>query len=107
MAKSAIEIALDKVAGKKIDVNQMPEPPKEKKGDMAMPEGYWKPRLYLNDKELPDVSKYSAGDKVLLVIECTVESTNMYDRMDGKEKKKAFNADLCIEAIADITTKKG
>lgn len=102
--KSAIEKALDKISSKNVNVQKMEEPkPPKKLKDGEIPVANFKPSLYLDDKELPTIPKYKAGDKIILVIECTVKGTSAYDRLEGKETRKTFNADLEIDAIADIT----
>ena len=102
--KSAMEKALDKIGS--LNVKQLEEPKKEKasKGECCPVSYDSRPSIYLDDKELSTIGNFKAGDKVILVVECSVRSVNTYDRMDGKEVKKSLNCDLCIEAIADITT---
>jgi len=103
--KSAIEQALDKVKNLNVQKLDEPKPEKPKKGEnMTMSVAYDpRPTIYLDDKELSTIGKYKAGDKVVLVCECSVKSVSTYDRMEGKETKKSLNCDLCIEAVADIT----
>jgi ribosomal protein L21E len=102
MKMSAIEQALDKVKKPNIQKLEEPKQEKAKKSDMNMMYDD-RPRLYLNDKEMPTMKNYKAGDKVVLVCECTIKSMDMYDRMEGKESKKSMSAEMCIEAMADIT----
>lgn len=102
--KSAMEKALDKIGS--LNVQKLPEPKMEKpkKGECCEPMPYdSRPTIYLNDKELSTIGGYKAGDKVILVAECSIRSINTYDRMDGKEMKKTMNCDLIVEAVADIT----
>lgn len=102
--KSAIEKALDNIG--KLNIQKLEEPKKlknKKDNDVPIPVYDPRPMLYLNEKDLSTISKYKAGDKVVIVCECTVKSTAAYDRLEGKETKKAYNCDLLIEAIADIT----
>ena len=102
--KSAIEKALDNV--KKLNVQSLDEPKPHKPGKNeavdVMPYDP-RPTIYLDDKELPMVGRYRAGDKVVLVCECSVRNVSTYDRFEGKETKKSTNCDLVIESIADIT----
>jgi hypothetical protein len=101
--KSVIEKALDKV--KKLNVQELdePKPEKSKKGEHEMPIYDPRPRIYIEDKDLPAIGKYKAGDKFVLVCECSVASTYSHDRVEGKEIKKSINCELIIESIADIT----
>jgi hypothetical protein len=101
--KTAIEKALDKVGSLNVQKLEEPKAEKPKKG-MGTPVAYDpRPTIYLDDKELSTIGSYKAGDKVVLVVECYVQSVSSYDRMDGKEVKKSMNCDMRIEAIADIT----
>lgn len=98
--KSVIEKALDRV--KKLDIQKLDGPKKEKgKGEEIAYDP--RPVLYLSDNDLPAISNYKAGDKVVIVCECSVRGISTYDRVDGKVTKKTQNCDLLIEAIADIT----
>jgi hypothetical protein len=100
--KSPIEKALDKIGS--INIQKLEEPKKEKangKNDFIVYDP--RPTIYLSDKDMPTAAKYKAGDKVIIIAECTVVSTNTHDRIEGKETKKSFNTDLRVDAIADIT----
>jgi hypothetical protein len=101
--KSAMEKALDKIGN--LDIQKMEEPKKEKgKDNECCPSmDYYKPTIYLDDKELSTIGNYKIGDKVILVIECSVKSLSQHEEVKGKEKKKVLHCDLCVEAIADIT----
>lgn len=103
--KSAMEIALGNVKNhsiQKLEELKKESPDKSVQG-MAAPSYYDRPKIYLDSKELSTIGNYKAGDKVVLVVECSVESVTAHDRMEGKEVKKSLNCDLVIEAIADIT----
>jgi hypothetical protein len=101
--KSVIEKALDNV--KKLNVQELdePKPQKPSKNEIEAIPYDPRPTIYLDDKELPMIGRYKAGDKVILVCECSVRSISAYDRLEGKEAKKSTNCDLVIESIADIT----
>lgn len=101
--KSVIEKAFDNIG--KLNVQKLDEPKKEKskKGAIEMPAYDPRPTIYLSDNELATIGNYKAGDKVVIVCECSVRSVSTYDRLDGKETKKTLNCDLLVEAIADIT----
>lgn len=101
--KSVIEMALDNV--KRLNVQKLDEPKKEKpkKGKISAPAYDPRPTIYLSDKELATIGNYKAGDKIVVVCECSVRSVSTYDRLEGKEIKKTLNCDLLVEAIADIT----
>lgn len=108
--KSPIEIALDKIA--KGSVKSIPtESPADSKEDKknspeeCMPCGDSKPTIYLDDEDMPSIKDYKAGDKIILVIECTVDNTSTYSRAskDKKGVEDSFSSSLKIEAIADIT----
>lgn len=102
--KSAMELALDKIGN--INVQKIEPPAKEKVDKFANLVGepsFYKPSLYLDDRELSTIGNYKADDKVILVIECTVKSIHSSERMEGKQIKKTLDCSLDIEAIADIT----
>lgn len=101
--KSVIEKALDNV--KKLNVQELGEPKSSKPSKNEIEAMPYDPRpiIYLDDKNLPMIGRYKAGDKVILVCECSVRSVSTYDRAEGKEAKKSTNCDLVIESIADIT----
>ena len=103
--KSAIEQALDKVGKLNVQKLEEPKPEKAKKGEeMHMSIAYDpRPAIYLDDKQLSTIGNYKAGDKVVIVCECSIKSVSTYNRMEGKETKESLNCDLLIEAIADIT----
>jgi hypothetical protein len=102
--KSPIEKALDKIQDKNVNIEKMPEPEKPKKGSPEIAVAFdGKPRLYLNDKELSKIASYKAGQKVILVMEGTVESINTYDSIADKKTQKSYTSDIRIDAIADIT----
>jgi hypothetical protein len=90
---------------KNLNVQKLEEPKQEKpkKGEVAISAYDSRPTIYLDDKELSTIGKYKAGDKVIVVCECTVRSVSTYDSMKGKDIKKSMNCDLVVEAIADIT----
>lgn len=101
--KSVIEKAFDNIG--KLNVQKLDEPKKEKskKDTIEMPAYDPRPTIYLSDKELATIGSYKAGDKIVIVCECSVRSVSTYDRLEGKETKKTLNCDLLVEAIADIT----
>lgn len=99
--KSVIEKALDNV--KKLNVQKLDEPEKPKKGTVETFPYDPRPAIYLSEKDIPTIGSYKAGDKVVIVCECCVRSVSTYDRLEGKETKKALNCELLVEAIADIT----
>lgn len=101
--KSVIEKALDNV--KKLNVQKLDEPKPDKKSKNEIEAIPYDPRptIYLSDDDLATICDYKAGDKIVLVCECSVRDISAYDRMEGKVTKKTQNASLLIEAIADIT----
>jgi hypothetical protein len=99
--KSAMEMAFEKV--KKLDVQKLEEPKTEKakKGEISMPDS--RPTLYLDEKDFPAIGHYKVGDKVVMVMECTMKSMETYEHMEGKEMKKSMTGAMTVEAMADIT----
>lgn len=97
--KSAMEKALDKAKSVNVQKLEEPKPPK------GIPASDWdgRPSIYLDDKQLSTISRYKAGDKVVLAVECSVQSINTYDRKNGNKSEKSMSCSLTIEAIADIT----
>lgn len=97
--KSVIEKALDNV--KKLNIQKLDEPKKGRKTEAIAYDP--RPTLYLSDNDLSTIGNYKAGDKIVIVCECSVRSISSYDHMEGKTTKKTQNIDLLVEAIADIT----
>lgn len=65
---------------------------------------YYKPSLHITNKDLSTIDKYKAGDKVCVVIECTVTGTDIGSSLDAKGKLvKRFSCGLDIDSFSDIT----
>jgi hypothetical protein len=106
MAESSITRAIESAKTKAIKVEkiEMPKQSSKKKGDMGIPTlGYYKPSLYLDDKDLSTISDYSAGEKVVLVVECTVKGVTLSDSIREGKPTKRYSAEIEIDSFADIT----
>ena len=105
MDKSIITKAIEKAAGKSIKIEKHEDiKPKKSKKDVLYTEGYFKPSLYLDDKDLASIGTYKVGDKVVLAIECCIKESSSREAEDEKGNKMArTSATFQIESFADIT----
>jgi ribosomal protein L21E len=100
--KTAIEKALDNVKG--ISIEKIEKSKKGDKKDECYPIDT-RPRIYFSNADIEGIKNYKAGEKVVIVCECTVENVSNYSRTDGDkgEVKNSFSCDLVVESVADIT----
>lgn len=110
MSESAIVKAIESAKSKAVKVEkiELPKPSKSKSKGLVIEPGYYKPTLYIDNKELSNIGDYKAGEKLVLVIECTVKGISIDDRVDSDGKVvKRQSASIEIDSFADITPNGG
>jgi len=96
---SALKTALAGTAKNPPKVHMLPKESGSRITESRKSGNYFKPDLYLNDKDFPGIGTWKVGDKVVLCIECGVKGMSMRDGHNRKE----YNVTLEIDAISDIT----
>jgi hypothetical protein len=108
MAKTTFDKVIEKLQNGKCDVDmaQMKDPEKPKKGDACCcePDPDWsKPNIYVSD-ELPELWKETKiGDKLYIVCECRVASISSDSFTENGKKKETHSVRLVIDNFAQLS----
>lgn len=81
---------------------KLPAPKKEssKKGAVMSIDRYYRPEIYLSDKDYPSIGDFDVGDEVTLLVTAKVTTKRAGQDTNGKDKT---SVELEITSITDAT----